>query len=180
MCASTSEANAKFYGSINERECIEGQDQSTVAPSRNGNVNAETTLSTSGNDSQSKSEDNSIVLVPTLMDGNEDADTDTDTNTDGNGDGVAVAIGIGKREREQDRQVVVENGSGSRIVALDSFDLRTLSNMKSSKPPPLPPKPKNLITNSTKTGYFVSSKSLPKSIRTIPISSTESSRKNIF
>ncbi|XP_046142954.1 regulator of G-protein signaling loco isoform X2 [Osmia bicornis bicornis] len=78
-------------------------------------------------------------------------------------------------------RTIVENGSCCRIGGLDSSDAETSSPPKSSKPPPLPPKPKNLVTNTTKTGYIVSSKSLPKSNRaTVPLSPTDSSRKNIF
>lgn len=79
-----------------------------------------------------------------------------------------------------DRTIVLENGSRPRANALDSFDAQASPAAKSPKPPPLPPKPKNLIANATKTGYFVSSKSLPKSSRAVPLSPTESSRKNIF
>nr|XP_012146955.1 PREDICTED: regulator of G-protein signaling loco isoform X2 [Megachile rotundata] len=79
-------------------------------------------------------------------------------------------------------RTIVENGSCRRMGAgLDSSDTEATSPVKSSKPPPLPPKPKNLVTSATKPGYIVSSKSLPKSNRTaVPLSPTESSRKNIF
>ncbi|XP_033322330.1 regulator of G protein signaling family member locomotion defects isoform X2 [Megalopta genalis] len=142
ICASSSEANAKFYGSINERESCEGQGQeAVVTTSRNGNVKEEMALSTADDDC-------SMTLGAA-------------TSTDGN-------------------RLVVENGSGSKTTVLNSFDVRALSSIKSPKPPPLPPKPKNLVTNATKSGYVLSSKSLPKSTRTVPFGPTELSRKNIF
>lgn len=78
-------------------------------------------------------------------------------------------------------RTVLENGSCSRTTALDSFDTQVNSlGVKSSRPPPLPPKPKNLITCAAKTGYIVSSKSLPKSNRAVSLSPTEFTRKNIL
>ncbi|KAK1122555.1 hypothetical protein K0M31_009005 [Melipona bicolor] len=74
-----------------------------------------------------------------------------------------------------------KNGSCSRTTALDSFDTQVNSlGVKSSRPPPLPPKPKNLITCAAKTGYIVSSKSLPKSNHAVSLSPTEFTRKNIL
>ncbi|XP_076677424.1 regulator of G protein signaling family member locomotion defects isoform X3 [Andrena cerasifolii] len=142
-----SEANSKFYGSINERQNC-GHDQDATGPSQNGIANDRFAGSATGKDSQSTSPDGSYILDTTLIDG--------------------------------DRTIVLENGSRPRANALDSFDAQASPAAKSPKPPPLPPKPKNLIANATKTGYFVSSKSLPKSSRAVPLSPTESSRKNIF
>ncbi|XP_078053103.1 regulator of G protein signaling family member locomotion defects isoform X2 [Augochlora pura] len=142
ICASSSEANAKFYGSINERENCEGQGQETlVTTSRNGNVKEEMAVATTDDDC-------SMTLGAA-------------TSTDGD-------------------RLVVENGSGLRTTVLNSFDVRAMSSIKSPKPPPLPPKPKNLVTNATKSGYVLSSKSLPKSTRTVPFGPTELSRKNMF
>ncbi|XP_053998032.1 regulator of G-protein signaling loco isoform X1 [Hylaeus anthracinus] len=139
------EANAKFYGSVNERQNCDDQD--TVAPPRNGNINERFVVPASGNESWSKSQEGSFILDTAIM----------------NGD-----------------RTILENGSRSRTTVLDTFDSQSSSPVKSPKPPPLPPKPKNLVTNATKTGYIVSSKSLPKSARAVPLSPTESSRKNIF
>ncbi|XP_076294993.1 regulator of G protein signaling family member locomotion defects isoform X5 [Lasioglossum baleicum] len=149
ICASSSEANSKFYGSMTERESCEGQNQETiVASSRNGNVKEEISVSTTGKETRSKSEDGSMALGTTTI-------------TDGD-------------------RLVVENGSASRTAVLNTFDVRTSSSMKSPKPPPLPPKPKNLVPNASKSGYVLSSKSLPKPTRTVPLGSTELSRKNMF
>ncbi|XP_053976291.1 regulator of G-protein signaling loco isoform X2 [Hylaeus volcanicus] len=139
------EANAKFYGSVNERQNCDDQD--TMAPPRNGNINERFVVPASGNESWSKSQEGSFILDTAIM----------------NGD-----------------RTILENGSRSRTTVLDTFDSQSSSPVKSPKPPPLPPKPKNLVTNATKTGYIVSSKSLPKSARAVPLSPTESSRKNIF
>lgn len=79
-------------------------------------------------------------------------------------------------------RTVVENGSCSQTTGFGSFDtqVNSVGVNKSSKPPPLPPKPKNLITCATKTGYIVSSKSLPKSNYAVSLSPTEFTRKNIL
>ncbi|KZC06006.1 PREDICTED: regulator of G-protein signaling loco [Dufourea novaeangliae] len=144
----SSEANAKFYGSIEERKNYDGQDQDVMGPSKNGNTNEKIAVAITGKEALSKSRENSITLDASLIDG--------------------------------DHRTVVKNGSASETTVVDTINMRAISVVKSSKPPPLPPKPKNLITNVTKTGYIVSTKSLPKSTRTVPLSPTELGRKNMF
>lgn len=138
-----SEANAKFYGKLNDRQNC-GHDPDMMVAPKNRNASERFGTSAVGKETQ----DGSYVLEMTLMDG--------------------------------DRASILENGSRPRTNALDTFDSQTSTATKSPKPPPLPPKPKNLVTNATKTGYLVSSKSLPKSSRAVPLSPTESSRKNMF
>ena len=58
-------------------------------------------------------------------------------------------------------QTVVENGFTPKNIDLTSM---TFSASKITKPPPLPPKPKNLMANITKnSGYAVSSRPFQKS-----------------
>ncbi|CAK9794592.1 Regulator of G-protein signaling loco [Anthophora plagiata] len=155
------EANAKFYGSIHERQnCSSGggHAQNTMmtvtgggSASKNGNADERYHVSASGKESHSKSPDSSFTLDTTLTDGD---------------------------------RTIVENGACSRSVAAQcTFDVEADSPsavVKSPKPPPLPPKPKNLVTGPAKTGYpVVSSKPLPKSNRAVPVSPIESSRKDI-
>ncbi|XP_011160617.2 regulator of G-protein signaling loco isoform X2 [Solenopsis invicta] len=61
-------------------------------------------------------------------------------------------------------QTIVENGtdSPSKSSHSGSFGSTDLSHTKLSKPPPLPPKPKNLVVNVVKSGYIASPKSLQR------------------
>ncbi|XP_043788844.1 regulator of G-protein signaling loco isoform X2 [Apis laboriosa] len=169
------EANAKFYSSIHERQNYSGHDQNTtmttsitttttttttkttmkmtatttLASSKNENIDERFHVLATGKELQSKSPDSSFILDTTLTDGD---------------------------------RTVVENGSCSQTTGFGCFDtqVNSVGVNKSSKPPPLPPKPKNLITCATKTGYIVSPKSLPKSNYAVSLSPTEFTRKNIL
>ncbi|XP_014482054.1 PREDICTED: regulator of G-protein signaling loco isoform X2 [Dinoponera quadriceps] len=60
-------------------------------------------------------------------------------------------------------QTVVENGTNPQSKALHSGCYSTdASRAKLPKPPPLPPKPKNLVVNVVKSGYIMSPKSLQR------------------
>lgn len=121
----------------------------TLASSKNENIDERFHALATGKELQSKSPDSSFILDTTLTDGD---------------------------------RTVVENGSCSQTTGFGCFDtqVNSVGVNKSSKPPPLPPKPKNLITCATKTGYIVSPKSLPKSNYAVSLSPTEFTRKNIL
>lgn len=61
-------------------------------------------------------------------------------------------------------QTIVENGTSlqSRSPHTASYVMDATSRAKLSKPPPLPPKPKNLIANVVKSGYIMSPKTLQR------------------
>ncbi|XP_033344360.1 regulator of G-protein signaling loco isoform X4 [Bombus vosnesenskii] len=159
------EANAKFYSSIHERQNCGGHDQNTTTTATpiTTTSTATTTLASTKNGDLDK-RFHVLATGKELQSKSSDSSFILDTTlTDGD-------------------RTVVENGSCSRNTALDSFDtqVNSLSVMKSSKPPPLPPKPKNLVTCATKSGYIMSSKSLPKSNCAVSLSPTEFTRKNIL
>ncbi|XP_033206117.1 regulator of G protein signaling family member locomotion defects isoform X1 [Bombus vancouverensis nearcticus] len=159
------EANAKFYSSIHERQNCGGHDQNTTTTATpiTTTSTATTTLASAKNGDLDK-RFHVLATGKELQSKSSDSSFILDTTlTDGD-------------------RTVVENGSCSRNTALDSFDtqVNSLSVMKSSKPPPLPPKPKNLVTCATKSGYIMSSKSLPKSNCAVSLSPTEFTRKNIL
>ncbi|XP_029669207.1 regulator of G-protein signaling loco isoform X2 [Formica exsecta] len=60
-------------------------------------------------------------------------------------------------------QTIIENctNSQSKISCSESYDT-DMSRAKLSKPPPLPPKPKNLVVNVVKSGYIMSPKTLQR------------------
>lgn len=61
-------------------------------------------------------------------------------------------------------QTVIENGTDPQSKSPHSGSYGTdASRAKLPKPPPLPPKPKNLVVNVVKSGYIVSPKSLQRS-----------------
>lgn len=60
-------------------------------------------------------------------------------------------------------QTIIENVTNPQSNSLNSGDYDTdMSHIKLSKPPPLPPKPKNLVANIAKGGYITSPKTLQK------------------
>ncbi|KAG5332885.1 RGS protein, partial [Acromyrmex heyeri] len=61
-------------------------------------------------------------------------------------------------------QTIIENGtdSPSKSPHSGSYGGTDLSHTKLSKPPPLPPKPKNLVVNVVKSGYITSPKTLQR------------------
>ncbi|XP_012226987.1 regulator of G-protein signaling loco isoform X2 [Linepithema humile] len=60
-------------------------------------------------------------------------------------------------------QTIIENGSNSQPNSPHSGSYGTdVSRAKLSKPPPLPPKPKNLVVNVVKGGYLMSPKTLQR------------------
>ncbi|KAL6263672.1 hypothetical protein P5V15_003761 [Pogonomyrmex californicus] len=60
-------------------------------------------------------------------------------------------------------QTIVENGIDSPTKSPHSRNYDTdVSHIKLSKPPPLPPKPKNLVVNVVKSGYIASPKTLQR------------------
>ncbi|XP_043498432.1 regulator of G-protein signaling loco isoform X2 [Polistes fuscatus] len=77
-------------------------------------------------------------------------------------------------------QTIVENGfrTDSKYqessVSMDS----QVSPTKLSKPPPLPPKPKNLVMNVVKTSYIMTSKTIQKSPKESPINNQSESCQN--
>lgn len=60
-------------------------------------------------------------------------------------------------------QTIIENGSNlqSKSPHLLSYDADA-SRAKLAKPPPLPPKPKNLVVNVVKSGYIMTPKTLQR------------------
>ncbi|KAG7200728.1 hypothetical protein KM043_001278 [Ampulex compressa] len=133
------EGNAKFYGSIAEK-----QSSSTVQNhSHLTNGNAEERLTSA--DSLLSSANQSFGLDATLLDGD---------------------------------RTITENGTRLQGNSRDSraFDGQ-LSPSKLSKPPPLPPKPKNLVMGATK-GYVGNSKSMQKSNQQISMIQAESCQKH--
>ncbi|KAF3429757.1 hypothetical protein E2986_13754 [Frieseomelitta varia] len=160
------EANAKFYSSIHERQNC-GHDQNTTTTTTS--ITSITTTS------------NTTKTLALAKNGNLDerfhvfaTGKELQSKSSDNSFILDTTLMDGDR-------TVLENGSCSRTTALDSFDTQGNSlGVKSSRPPPLPPKPKNLITCAAKTGYIVSSKSLPKSNRAVSLSPTEFTRKNIL
>ncbi|KAK1122557.1 hypothetical protein K0M31_009005 [Melipona bicolor] len=160
------EANAKFYSSIHERQNC-GHDQNTTTT-----TTSITTITTTSNTTKT------LALA---KNGNLDERfhvfaTGKELQSKSSDNSFILDTTL----MDEDR-TVLENGSCSRTTALDSFDTQVNSlGVKSSRPPPLPPKPKNLITCAAKTGYIVSSKSLPKSNHAVSLSPTEFTRKNIL
>lgn len=61
-------------------------------------------------------------------------------------------------------QTIIENGtdSPSKSPHSGSYGSTDVSPTKLSKPPPLPPKPKNLVVNVVKSGYIASPKTLQR------------------
>lgn len=60
-------------------------------------------------------------------------------------------------------QTIVENGGNSQPNSPHSGSYGAdMSRAKLSKPPPLPPKPKNLVVNVVKSGYLMSPKTLQR------------------
>ncbi|XP_011882192.1 PREDICTED: regulator of G-protein signaling loco isoform X2 [Vollenhovia emeryi] len=61
-------------------------------------------------------------------------------------------------------QTIIENGSDSPTKSphSGSYGSADMSHTKLSKPPPLPPKPKNLVVNVVKSGYIASPKTLQR------------------
>lgn len=61
-------------------------------------------------------------------------------------------------------QTIIENGtdSPSKSPHSGSYGSPDVSHTKLSKPPPLPPKPKNLVVNVVKSGYIASPKTLQR------------------
>lgn len=60
-------------------------------------------------------------------------------------------------------QTIIENGdSPSKSPHSGSYGSPDASQAKLSKPPPLPPKPKNLVVNVVKSGYIASPKTLQR------------------
>ncbi|XP_006563653.1 regulator of G-protein signaling loco isoform X3 [Apis mellifera] len=174
------EANAKFYSSIHERQNYSGHDQNTTmttlitttavtTTTTKTTMKMTTTMTATTTLASSKNEniDERFHVLATgkeLQSKSPDSSFILDTTlTDGD-------------------RTVVENGSCSQTTGFGCFDtqVNSVGVNKSSKPPPLPPKPKNLITCATKTGYIVSPKSLPKSNYAVSLSPTEFTRKNIL
>ncbi|XP_012339779.1 regulator of G-protein signaling loco isoform X5 [Apis florea] len=173
------EANAKFYSSIHERQNYSEHDQNTtmatsitttaITTTTKTTMKMTTTMTATTTLASSKNENiderfHVLVTGKELQSKSPDSSFILDTTlTDGD-------------------RTVVENGSCSQTTGFGSFDtqVNSVGVNKSSKPPPLPPKPKNLITCATKTGYIVSSKSLPKSNYAVSLSPTEFTRKNIL
>lgn len=61
-------------------------------------------------------------------------------------------------------QTIIENGTNSQPTSPHSGSYNMdVSRAKLSKPPPLPPKPKNLVVNVVKSGYIMSPKTLQRS-----------------
>lgn len=60
-------------------------------------------------------------------------------------------------------QTIIENctNSQSKTSCLESYGT-DMSRTKLSKPPPLPPKPKNLVVNVVKSGYVMSPKTMQR------------------
>ncbi|XP_031771229.1 regulator of G-protein signaling loco isoform X3 [Apis florea] len=151
------EANAKFYSSIHERQNYSEHDQNTTMATSITTTAITTTTKTT------------MKMTTTMT-----ATTTLASSKNENIDERFHVLVTGKE--------LQKNGSCSQTTGFGSFDtqVNSVGVNKSSKPPPLPPKPKNLITCATKTGYIVSSKSLPKSNYAVSLSPTEFTRKNIL
>ncbi|KAF7382937.1 hypothetical protein HZH66_013339 [Vespula vulgaris] len=77
-------------------------------------------------------------------------------------------------------QTIVENGfrSDSKHQESHSADSQVSPTTKLSKPPPLPPKPKNLVMNVVKTSYIMTSKTHQKSGKESPMNNQSESCQN--
>ncbi|KAI4498923.1 hypothetical protein M0802_006098 [Mischocyttarus mexicanus] len=77
-------------------------------------------------------------------------------------------------------QTIIENGfrTDSKHQELSLSTDSQVSPTKLSKPPPLPPKPKNLVMNVVKTSYIMTSKTLQKSPKESPINNQSESCQN--
>lgn len=78
-------------------------------------------------------------------------------------------------------QTIIENctNSQSKISCSESYDT-DMSRAKLSKPPPLPPKPKNLVVNVVKSGYIMSPKTLQRPNHVIEWSNLNLVKRRIF
>ena len=151
----SSEGSSKFYDSTDEKQNSVGIPQRKFISNRNAQSDGDTSLGSSS-DSANKTFDTSSNLDGTLIDGD---------------------------------QTIIENGlrAQSKVTDICSPASQyvtvspTVSPSKLMKPPPLPPKPKSLLTNAVKAGLVISAKSYPTTMQTTPSPPTESREStNIF